>query len=319
MKKIAVVIPCYNDSNSVKYMHDRLKKVFSEQLKDYAYEIIYVDDKSYDSTWNEIESVCITDSNTKGVCNLRNFGYYRNVYAAMRYGIDSDATFLLFGDLQDPPEMLVEFVKHWEAGFKVVLGKRTNSYSNFLTRILRSFFYRIMAALTKNSHLAGVNGYGLYDKSVVEILAQVDDIQPFLPGIVSEYVRDIKTVPVIQEKSKRETSNFSFWGRYDGAMISITAYTKIFLRIATFVGVTVGFFSLIFALIVVIQKLLFWDTFDAGTPSIIAGIFFLGAVQLFFLGILGEYVLSINNRSMKRPLVVVDKKINFEEGEENDC
>jgi hypothetical protein len=142
-------------------------------------------------------------------------------------------------------------------------------------------------------------------------LRDVDDIQPFLPGIITEYVQDIKIIPTRQEKGGRGKSNWNFWGKYDGAMMSITSYTKSLLRVVTFVGAVIGFLSVLYAVFILVYKLLFWDIFALGISALTVGLFFLGAVQLFFLGILGEYVLSINNRSMKRPLVVVDEKLNF--------
>ena len=312
MKKISVVIPCYNDSNSIKNMHRRLIDIFSNDLSTYNYEIIFVDDRSPDNTWDKIREVCSIDPKVRGVRNLRNFGYYRNVFAALSYGKNSDATFLLFGDLQDPPEALVSFVKHWQEGYKVVVGARANSYNSFFIRILRRSYYRLITKLTNNTHAKGVSGYGLYDKNVIDIFKEIDDIQPFLPGIIAEYIRDIKIIPIVQEEGGRGKSNFNFWGRYDGAMMSITSYTKLLLRLATFAGAMIGVFSFLFAIFIVIQRLVFGHVFDVGIPSIIAGVFFLGAVQLFFLGILGEYVLSINNRTMKRPIVVIDEKINDE-------
>ncbi len=313
MKKISVVIPCYNDSNSIAQMCERLVKVFVEQLPQYDYEIIYVDDCSPDNnkTWYEIRKVCKMDKRCKAVRNARNFGFYRNVFAAMRYGT-GDATFMLFGDLQDPPEYLPEFVKYWEKGSRVVVGQRGNSYNKPLIRLARKVYYKAITKLSNNTQIEGLSGFGLYDRSFVKILDDIEDIQPILTGIITEYVRDIKVIPVVQEKGGRAKSNLNFWGKYDGAMMSITSYTKTLLRMATFIGALVGVLSVLYALFIVGYKILFWDTFEYGIPSLIAGMFFLGAVQLFFLGILGEYVLSINNRSMKRPLVVVDECLNFE-------
>jgi glycosyltransferase involved in cell wall biosynthesis len=316
VKKISVVIPCYNDENSITQLRDRLVKIFSEQLERYDYEIIYVDDCSPDNTWEEIKKVCAADEKCKGIRNLRNFGFYRNVFAAMGYST-GDATFMLFGDIQDPPEYLPEFVRYWEEGSRVVVGQRSNSYSKWFIRVARKWYYKMLAKLSKSNQIEGISGFGLYDISFVKILQGIDDIQPILPGIISEYVRDVKIVPVVQEKGGREKSNLNFWGKYDGAMMSITSYTKSLLRIITFVGLFLGILSIGYAIFIFVQKILFWDVFTAGLPSLVVGMFFMGAVQLFFLGIIGEYVLSINNRSMKRPLVVVDKTVNYDKESEN--
>jgi hypothetical protein len=230
---------------------------------------------------------------------------------SMKYG-DGDAVFMIFGDLQDPPEVLPEFVEHWERGHKVVVGARSNSYNKYFIRVMRKAYYKIITRLSGNRQIEGISGFGLYDRKFVDILEDIDDIQPVLPGIITEYVRDIKIIPVRQEKGGRGKSNLNFWGKYDGAMMSITSYTKSLLRAVTFVGAVMGFLSIMYAAFIFVYKLLFWDVFAFGIPALTVGLFFLGAVQLFFLGILGEYVLSINNRSMKRPLVVVDEKLNFD-------
>jgi glycosyltransferase involved in cell wall biosynthesis len=312
MSKISVVIPCYNDSASVAKMHERLTAVFKNALPQYDYEIIFVDDRSPDDTWEKIRKVCTADKKAKGVRNATNFGFYRNVFSSMKYG-GGDAVFMIFGDMQDPPEVLPDFVRRWEAGRKVVVGSRSNTYNKKLIAFARKIYYKLVYVLSRHKQIEGISGFGLYDRSFIRILYDIDDMQPVLTGIITEYVKDIEIVPVLQEKGGRAKSNMNFWGRYDYAMITITSYTKFLLRICTFFGVVIGALSLAFALFVVILKLTNWYSYPIGIPSVIVGMFFLGAVQLFFLGVLGEYVLSINERSMKRPLVVIDEKLNFED------
>jgi glycosyltransferase involved in cell wall biosynthesis len=315
MKKISVVIPCYNDSNSVARMHECLTAVFKNELSNYDYEIIFVDDCSPDDTWTEIKKVCALDQKSKGIHNATNFGFYRNVFSSMKYG-DGDAVFMIFGDMQDPPEILPEFVKCWEAGCRVVVGSRSNTYNKKLIAFARKIYYKLVYILSHHKQVEGISGFGLYDRSFVNILHDIDDMQPVLTGIITEYVKNIEIIPVKQEKGGRAKSNLNFWGKYDGAMITITSYTKFLLRICTFFGIAIGILSLAFAVLVAILKLTNWYTYPLGIPSVTVGMFFLGAVQLFFLGVLGEYVLSINERSMKRPLVVVDERLNFEDGAE---
>jgi glycosyltransferase involved in cell wall biosynthesis len=312
MSKISVVIPCYNDSKSITQMHERLTAVFKNDLPQYDYEIIFVDDRSPDGTWEEIKKVCAVDTKIKGIRNTTNFGFYRNVFSSMKYG-NGDAVFMIFGDLQDPPEVLPEFVKRWEAGCKVVVGARSNTYSKRFIAFARSIYYKLLYFLSNRRQIEGTSGFGLYDRSFIEVLRDIDDIQPVLTGIITEYVKDVEIIPVLQEKGGRAKSNLNFWGKYDGAMITITSYTKFLLRLCTFVGITIGCLSLMFAILVLFLKLTSLYPYPVGIPSITVGMFFLGAVQLFFLGILGEYVLSINERSMKRPLVVVDERLNFED------
>jgi glycosyltransferase involved in cell wall biosynthesis len=314
MKKISVIIPCYNDSNSVMQMRERLTKVFTEQLSNYDYEIIYVDDRSPDNgkTWSEIEKVCKMDPKVKGIRNVRNFGIARNVFVSLRYGT-GDAVFMIFGDLQDPPETLPEMTKYWELGHKVVVGARHNQYYNPFINLMRKAYYYWIKKLSGNRQIEGINGFGLYDRSFVKITEQIEDTQPLLMGAVTEYAENIKIITVKQEKGGRDgKSNLNFWGKYDVAMISLTTYTKTLLRIITFIGAIIGCLSILFALVVFILKLSNWDAYPSGIPALTVGMFFLGGVQLFFLGIMGEYILSINNRVMKRPLAVIGERINFE-------
>lgn len=313
MKKISVTIPNYNDEKSVRLMYERLTKVFSGQLPQYDYEIIYVDDCSPDNTREEIRKVCAADKHVKAVFNARNFGFTRNVFASLLYG-DGDATFMLFGDLQDPPELLPKFVAEWEAGHKVVVGQKTKSEEPWLMYSLRTLYYSIIGHLADSKQIQHFNGFGLYDRAFIDVMRQIDDPTPYLKGLVAEFGMDIKIIQYEQAKSLRGKSGFNFLKSYDLAMLGITSYTKILMRIATFIGAALGVFSALLAIFVLISKLLNWNAYPYGTAAILIGVFFIGAVQLFFMGILGEYILSINTRSMRRPLVVVGEKINWEEG-----
>ena len=247
----------------------------------------------------------------KAVFNARNFGFTRNVFATLLYGT-GDATFMIFGDLQDPPELLPEMVNKWENGNKVVIGQRTKGNESHIMYGMRKLYYKIIGLLSNSPQIEHFNGFGLYDKSFIEVLKQLDDPMPYLKGIVSEFAMDLAIVHYEQAASLRGKSGSNFLKNYDVAMLGITSYTKILMRIATFVGAVLGMISVFLALFVFINKLLNWDAYPIGTASILIGVFFIGAVQLFFIGILGEYILSINTRSMRRPLVVVGEKINFE-------
>ena len=316
MKKITVTVPCWSEEKSVAQMHQRLTKVFSEQLPQYDYEIIFADDYSPDNTREEIRKLCAVDKHVKGVFNARNFGFNRNVFASLRYG-DGDATFMLFGDLQDPPELLPQMVAEWEKGHKVVVGQKTKSEEPWLMYSLRTLYYNVIDRLADSQQIQHFNGYGLYDKAFIDVMRQIDDPNPYLKGLVTEFGMDIKVVQYKQAESLRGKSGFNFMKYYDVAMLGITSYTKILMRMATFLGAVLGLFSVGLALFVLISKLLNWDSYPYGYATILIGVFFIGAVQLFFMGILGEYILSINTRSMRRPLVVVEEKLNFNEIQEN--
>lgn len=310
MKKISVIIPCYNEENSIREMYERVIKVFNENLIQYNYEIIYVDDYSIDNTRNEIENLCQENQCVKAVFNARNFGFDRNVFEAYRYAT-GDCAFMLFGDLQDPPEMLPLFVDKWEEGYKCIIGQRKKSDENIIKYNLRKIYYKIIDTLADVKQIEMINGYGLYDRVFLDIIAQIEETKPFFKSVISEYGIGICIVQYEQSIGKRGKSNFNFLKNYDFAMHGITSSTKLLMRLATFISVLVGMICMGLALYVFIRKILFWDTYPLGSASIMVGVFFLGAIQLFFIGVLGEYILSINERVSKKPRVIVEKKINF--------
>lgn len=312
MKKISVVIPCWSEEKSVRLMYDRLRTVFDNQLSNYDYEIIFVDDHSPDNTWKEIENICKLDKKVKGILNAKNFGFIRNVFFTLKQGT-GDATFMLFGDLQDPPELLPDFVKKWEEGYRVVIGQKVKSEESKVLYFWRSVYYKFIGSLSSTKQIQHFNGYGLYDKNFIDTINNIDDPIPYLKGIVAEFSMNPYIIQYEQSESNRGRSGSNFFKNYDLAMLGITSYTKTLMRMATFVGGILGIFSLLFAIFIFINKLLNWNEYPVGTASIIIGIFFIGAVQLFFIGILGEYILSINTRVLKRPLVVVEKELNFDD------
>lgn len=317
MKKISVAIPTYADEKCVPVMYERLTKVFQEQLPNYDYEIIFVDDYSPDNTRAVIREYCAKDKRIKAVFNARNFGFTRNVFATMLYGT-GDATFLLFSDLQDPPELLPQMVEEWEKGKKVIIGQKTKSEESKFMFAMRSLYYWVIKTLSDSKQIEHFNGFGLYDRSFIEVLRQLDDPAPYLKGIVSEFGMEMSAIPYEQAASLRGHSGENFFKNYDIAMLGITSYTKILMRSATFLGAGLGIFSAILAVFVLVSKLINWGSYPYGSAAILVGVFAIGAVQLFFLGILGEYILSINTRTMRRPLVVVGEKINFEDEQPKD-
>lgn len=310
MKKISIVVPCYNEEKSVHIMHEIVTNLFKNKLKNYDYELIFNDDYSTDNTRDELRKICAEDKKVKAILNAKNFGFNRNVFFALTQAT-GDAVFMVFGDLQDPPELLPEFVKEWEKGNKVIIGQKLHSDENKFVYSLRTLFYRLMDNLSAVKQTQHFNGYGLYDKMFIEVIKQIEDPNPYLKGIVGEFGMDIKILNYSQHESNRGKSNFNFSKYYDVAMLGITSYTKTLMRVATFIGVLVGILSGCFALFIFINKLLHWHNYPVGIPSIIIGVFFIGSIQLFFTGILGEYILSINTRTLKRPLVIPSEKLNF--------
>lgn len=311
MKKISVVIPCYNEENSVAEMYERLTSIFSNQLPQYDYEIIYVDDFSTDKTREKIREICAKDKKVKAYFNAKNFGFHRNVFSALQYG-RGDAVFMLFGDLQDPPEKLVDFVKHWEEGHKVVIGQKKHSDEGFVMTCCRRIYYKVINALSDTEQIEMYNGFGLYDRSFIDTIKDIDDVSPYLKQVILEYAPDMYIEKYDHAESKRGKSNFNFMKNYDFAMQGITSSTKLLLRMATFIGAILGVVCLLIAIWVFVHKLLNWEAYPAGMASVLIGVFMVGAVQLFFIGILGEYVLSINTKVVKKPRVVIGETINVE-------
>ena len=310
MKTISILIPTYNEENNVLPLYDAICQELSSALPDYNYEIIFIDNCSEDTTRNKLEQLCIHDNKVKAIFNARNFGQLNSPFYGLQQ-TNGDCTILICADFQDPVEMIHKFVEEWEKGFKIVVGiKTTSKESRFMYR-LRSIYYKLVKKFSDIDQIEHFTGFGLYDKSFVDILRNLNDPTPFLRGIVAEFGYKRKDIPYEQKKRNAGKSHNNFYSLYDLAMLSIISYTKIGLRFAVFSGVLVGLISTLIGLVYLVLKLIYWDRFPAGTAPMLIGMMFLGAVQLFFIGFIGEYILTINQRVMKRPLVIEEKRINF--------
>ena len=313
MKKISVLIPCYNEEENVVPISEAVIEQL-DKLENYDYEILFIDNCSTDKTQELITKLCENNHKIKAIFNCKNFGQFNSPY----YGLQQttgDCTILMCADFQDPVDMIPKFVQEWENGYKIVIGIKNKSKENRIIYFLRSCYYKIIKKLSSTEQIEHFTGFGLYDKDFIKILKDIDDPTPFLRGIVAELGYKRKEINYEQPKRKAGKTHNNFYTLYDAAMLSFTSYTKIGLRLATFIGMGIGIISFIIGMIYLILKLLYWDRFAAGTIPILLGSCFLGAIQLFFIGILGEYILSINARVMKRPLVIEEKRINFEEKE----
>lgn len=310
MKKISIVIPCYNEQENVEPLSEAIVKIFTTELSRYQYELIFIDNDSNDLTRPKIRDLCKKNANVKAIFNAKNFGQFNSPY----YGIlqsTGDCCLLVCADFQDPLEMIPQFVQEWESGYKIVIGRKTSSKENKLMYFLRTCYYKTIKKFSDVEQIEHFTGFGLYDKSFVEILRNLKDPTPFLRGIVAELGFKRKEIAYEQQKRRAGKTKNNFYTLYDAAMLGFTSYTKVGLRLATFVGFILAGLSLIIGFVYLILKLVFWDLFVAGTAPVVLGLFFLGAVQLIFLGILGEYILSINARTMNRPLVIEEERINF--------
>lgn len=310
-KTISIMVPTYNEEENVFLMYEALKNIFQKELKKYDYEILFIDNKSLDKTRTLIREICAKDKNVKAIFNAQNFGQFNSPY----YGLISttgDCTISVAADFQDPVEMIPKFVKEWEKGYKIVIGIKNKSEESKIVYALRSLYYKMIKKFSEVEQIEHFTGFGLYDKDFIEVLKNLDDPDPYLRGIVAELGFERKEIPFTQPKRQRGKSSNNWYRLYDAAMLGITSYTKIGLRLATIVGFMISFLSVFVALIYLVLKLCNWNSFQAGIAPIIIGVFLLGGMQIFFIGFLGEYILNINQRIMHRPLVVVEEKLNFE-------
>ena len=311
MAKISILIPCYNEEDNVALMAHELKELFQNNLANHEYEIIFIDNNSTDSTRSILRQLCGEDKNIKAIFNAKNFGQFRSPF----YGLTQtagDCTILVCCDFQDPIELIPDMIREWENGSKLVVMQKTTSEENKFMYFLRSCYYKLIHKFSDVEQIEHFTGFGLYDKSFIEIMRNLHDPIPFLRGIVAELGYKVKIIQYTQKKRRAGKTHNNFYTLYDAAMLSFTSYTKIGLRLATFMGAITAFFSFIIAFVYFVFKLCNWNEFNAGQAPILIGMFFLGAVQLLFLGLIGEYVLSINQRVMNRPLVIEEERINFE-------
>ncbi len=310
MSKISILIPCYNEEENVIPMADELIRLFSDKLSSYDYEIVFIDNCSTDQTRPRLREITKKDQHIKAIFNAKNFGQFRSPY----YGLmqtTGDCVVLLCCDFQDPLELIPTMVEEWENGSKLVVMQKTSSQERKLMYFLRSCYYKLIHKFSDVEQIEHFTGFGLYDRSFIEVLRNLNDPTPFLRGVVAELGYKIKIIPYQQKQRRAGKTHNNFYTLYDAAMLSFTSYTKIGLRLATFIGLVVAGCSFLVAIVYLILKLVFWDSFVAGTAPVLIGMFFLGAVQLIFLGIIGEYILSINQRIMNRPLVVEEERLNF--------
>ena len=310
MKTISIVIPCYNEEENVEAMYQAVEGIFEQDLPDYTYELIFIDNDSQDKTREIIRRLCSKDKKVKGILNAKNFGQFNSPYYAMLQST-GDATILMAADFQDPVEMIPRYVAEWEKGYKIVIGIKKSSKENKLMYWLRSCYYKTIKKLSDVEQIEHFTGFGLYDKKFIRVLRELDDPIPFLRGIVAELGFRRKEIPYEQPKRRAGKTSNNFYRLYDAAMLSITSYTKVGLRLATIFGSICSFASMTVALIYLVMKLLYWDRFPAGMAPLLIGMSFLGSVQIFFIGLVGEYILSINSRMMKRPLVIEEERLNF--------
>ena len=314
MKKISVMIPCYNETENVIPISEAVVDVLENQLSEYDYELVFIDNASSDGTRDKLRQICAANKKIKAIFNVTNFGQFNSPFHGMCQ-CTGDCVITMCCDFQDPVEMIPVFIKKWEEGHRIVSAVQSTSKENGFIRFLRTVYYRMIRKMSTVKMIEHFTGFGLYDKTFISLLRELDDPIPFVRGIVAEYGAGFNMIQVEYEQSKRRAgkTHNNFYTLYDAAMLSITSYTKIALRLATFFGLFCSFVSIIIAMVYLVMKLVDWYGFEAGSAPVVIGVFLLGGLQIFFIGLVGEYILNINTRVIHRPLVVEEERINFEE------
>jgi glycosyltransferase involved in cell wall biosynthesis len=309
MRLISVITPCYNEEGNAREMYEAIKAIFAG-LPQYRYEHIFIDNASKDRTPVILRELAAQDKNVKVILNARNFGHVRSGYYALLQA-HGDAVIALACDFQDPPELIPEFLRRWEAGSKVVLGVKESADESGLFYAIRDRYYTTLARIADIELVRQSTGFGCYDQTVIESLRKIDDPYPYFRGLIAEIGHEPSLVPYRQPARKRGISSQNFYTLYDLAFLGIVNHSKVPLRMATMAGFALAIVSLLVALGYLAAKLLFWNQFSLGIAPILIGFFFLTSIQLFFIGIVGEYIGSIYTQVRHHPHVFEKDRINF--------
>lgn len=311
MKHISIMTPCYNEEGNIENIYKAVKEQF-DNLPQYTYEHIFIDNCSTDRSRDILRDLAEKDKNVKVILNARNFGPNRSGSYGMLQAT-GDALICIVCDLQDPPAMIPKFLEKWEEGYKVVMGQKTKSKENILMYGIRKIYYGLIQALSETEQLANVTGYGLYDKEVLDMIRWMDDPEPYMRGLITDLGYKWCLLEYTQNKREVGKSSYNFYKYFDFAITGVTHVSRKPLRIATLLGFFMSGISFVIALVYLILKLIYWDSFQMGMAPILIGMFFLASVQLAFIGVIGEYVGAILTKVTKRPMVVEEERINFKQ------
>ena len=308
-KKITILTPCYNEEGNVEELNRQVNAIMAG-LTNYDYEHLFIDNASTDSTVKLLRTMAARDPKVKVIVNQRNFGQVRSPYYALMHA-QGDAVIGIAADFQDPPELLSDYIRCWEDGFLIVLGQKIGSNESGIMFNLRKLYYKLINKLSDVELIQNVTGAGLYDRQVVEYLRAIDDPYPYVRGLISELGYPVARIPFHQPNRKSGITKNNWYTLYDMAMLGFTSHSKVPLRLAAMLGFATALLSLLVAVGYLIYKLCFWQNFPLGTAPLVIGLFFFASIQLFFIGIIGEYIGAIHTRTQKRPLVVEKERINF--------
>lgn len=311
MKRISIMTPCYNEEGNVVNLYNAVKEQF-DKLPQYTYEHIFIDNCSTDKTKEILRELAAKDKNVKVIFNARNFGPNRSGTYGMLQAT-GDALICIVCDLQDPPAMIPKFLEKWEEGYKIVMGQKTKSKESPIMYGIRKIYYKIMGMLSETEHLPNVTGYGLFDQEVLQTIRWMDDPEPYIRGLVTDLGYKWCTLEYTQDKRTEGKSSYNFSRYFDFAMVGVTHMSHKPLRIATLTGFIMSALSFLVAMVYLVLKLINWNDFEMGTAPILVGMFFLGSIQLAFIGVIGEYIGAILTRVTKRPMVIEEERLNFDD------
>jgi len=314
MKKISILIPCYNEEENVIPISKAIIEEIQQNLPNYDYEIVFIDNDSQDNTRLLLREICKQNPKIKAIFNAKNFGQFNSPYYGMLQ-TTGDCTLLICCDFQDPIEMIPRIVHEWENGAKIVSCIKTKSKENPIMRFFRTIYYKIIKKMSSVDQIEHFTGFGLYDKSFIDVLRNLKDPTPFLRGIVAELGYKRVNIEYTQAKRRAGKTKNNLFTLFDAAMLSFTSYTKVGLHLVTIIGMILSVLSMLAAIVYLVMKLVWWDNFSAGVAPLIIALFFFNAVELLFIGFVGEYVMSINTRVMNRPLVIEEERINFDDNQ----
>ena len=311
MKKISLFTPCYNEEGNVGAMYERVTEVM-KQLPEYSYEYVLIDNCSTDRTPEILREIAAKDKRVKVIFNLKNFGPSRSGSYGF-FQTSGDVSICFACDFQDPPELILQFVRKWEQGSKVVWGKKAGSDENRLMYAIRCLYYKIIKGMAENEQYENVTGFGLYDREVLDLLRKYAGPTPNFRNMISEFGYPIDFIEYHQPQRKSGRSSYNVFKYMNVALNDMVNTSKLPLRMATCAGAVVAGISFIIAMFYLVLKLLYWDSYDIGMATVVIGIFFIGAVQIMFIGIVGEYVGEILTRMNRKPMVIEKERLNFEE------
>ena len=310
MKKISIVTGCYNEELNISLLYEQLMSVLEEVRDRFTYEIIIADNASTDRTPEILREIAAKDKNFKVIFNSRNFGPDRSGYNATLQA-SGDAVVTMAADLQNPPVMIRDFIQKWEQGYKVVMAVKTGSKESFLIYLTRTFYYKLLRGLSEVNLVPHFTGFGLYDRKVIEILKGLQDPYPYFRGLIADIGFEPAIIEFTQPARKYGKSKSTLFYLYEEAMLGITSYTKLPLRLAIIIGLFSALISFLIGMFYLVYKLIFWSSFSLGIAPVAIGLFFFSSVQLIFLGVIGEYISMIYIHVLKRPLVYEKERLNF--------